>query len=64
MSKATTKENAISTNIPALRKLLKRRDGVNVAEAVDRLGICRKSVRKLLAELNAKPGDYQGYFVS
>lgn len=64
MSKVTTKENAISNNIPALKKLLKRRDGVSVFEAVDRLGICKRSVRKLLVELNAKPGDYTGYYVS
>lgn len=64
MSKTTTKTNAISNNIPALKKLLKRKDGVTVWDAVDRLGICKKSVRKLLTEVKAKPGDYQGYFVA
>ncbi len=66
MSKTTTttRENAISSNIPALRKLLKRKDGVSVFEAVDALDICKKSVRILLRELKAKPGDYQGYYVS
>ncbi len=63
-STTTTRENAISSNIPALKKLLKRKDGVSVFEAVDALDICKKSVRILLRELKAKPGDYQGYYVS
>ena len=60
--KAATTTNSISNNIPALRKLLKRKDGVSVSEAVDTIGICKRSVRKLFAELNAKQSDYVGFY--
>lgn len=59
--KATT---TIQKLAPQMKKLLKRKDGVTVSEAVDSLGICKKSVRKLLAELNAKPTDYIGVYKS
>lgn len=67
MKNSTTKNtatNAISNSIPALTKLLKRKDGVSVPEAVDSLGICKKSVRKLLAAAKAKEGEYLGYYVA
>jgi hypothetical protein len=47
---------SIADALPDLRKLLVK-GGVTVDGARDTLGLCRKSVRKLLAEAKAKRGD-------
>ena len=62
--KATTNRRSINDFRAKMSKLLKRKDGVSVAEAIDATGLCKKSVRKLFAELNAQPTDYIGYYKS
>lgn len=61
---ATTNRRTINDFRAQMSKLLKRKDGVSVVEAIDETGLCKKSVRKLFRELNAKPTDYVGYYKS
>lgn len=56
------RQNSIAVHTPKLEKMLKRRSGVSVAEAVDSLGISKKSVRKLFGELGAERMEEAGRY--
>lgn len=61
MSKAN--DNTTNNEIrKEMSRLLKRKDGVSVAEAVEETGYCKKTVRKYFAELKAKETDYIGFY--
>lgn len=51
----------ISAHLPKLQSLIKGKPHT-VDELRDTLGICRKSVRKLLGQANAKAGETAGTF--
>jgi hypothetical protein len=55
------RENAIGKHSDAVRKALSSKDGTSVDELCESLGICRKSVRKLLAEQKAVRGENRRY---
>ena len=59
---ASSRQNSISAHAPKLEKLLKRKTGVNVAEATEALGISKKSVRKLFGELGAERMEEVGRY--
>ena len=62
MSKQANNTKTNNEIVKAMSRLLKRKDGVSVAEAVEETGYCKKTVRKYFAELGAKETDYLGYY--
>lgn len=62
-AKGEPRASKIDASLPALNKALGTKNGASVDELRDSLGICRKSVRKLLAQVGAKKND-EGRFVS
>lgn len=56
------RQGSIAAHAPKLEKLLKRRSGVSVIEATESLGISKKSVRKLFAELGAEQMEERGRY--
>jgi len=60
--KAVTRENGIQVHEGAVTKMLKRRSGASVMEVVDKVGISKKSVRKLFGQLKAKKMEEAGRY--
>lgn len=59
---ATGRTNSIEVHTSAVEKLLKRKTGASVLEVVDKVGISKKSVRKLFEELGAERMEEVGRY--